>query len=763
MDAKRATLARRIFQRRRGRRPAGRRFGRAPSAPDEPPPKPHRLAPAARFLAAVLLPFLAAAVQRAYWPLIEPFTWFLFYPAAFFSSWLGGARAGILATLESAVLGTLFFMPPDQFFISHGYHALIPAALFAAMGFSFSVVHGRLRTATRELRAATRELTDLFELASDGVFIADPSGRFTDVNSSACRLLGRSRDELVGTTIGDLLRPGQEDRLAADREYMLKTGNVRVGEWEARRKDSSAVFVEVSARILPDGRWQAFVRDISERKRAEDALRRLGELRRRDEFRMALESAANAMLLVDGAGRIVLTNAEAEKLLGYAHGELDGRPLQVLIPDRFKPAHPSQCEGFFRGADGKRSMGAGRVLQTLRKDGSEFPADIGLTRVQLGEETFVAASVIDVSERLAAEQKLLESEERLRLLVQNVKDYAIYMHDANGLVTVWNEGAERIFGYGATEILGRSFTVFYRPEDVAAGADLSDLKAAVERGSLQAEGWRVRKDGSRFLADIVTTPVYGLDGNLVGYGKVVRDLTEIKTAEAALRRTVEDLEGFAYTASHDLRSPLRAIQGYAHFAFDRLKEKADPESLEMLQRISASAVRLDRLIRDVLSYSAISRETVALSAVDLDKIAAHVLNLYPDLKSASLVVRRPLGVVQAQESLMLQIVSNLLVNAVKFVPAGRAPAIEVRTERGAPGKLTLIVSDNGPGIPRVHWERIFKPFQRLPGARGTAGSGIGLAIVKRAVERLGGVIRVESEPRAGTRFIVELTEAGRGG
>jgi signal transduction histidine kinase len=123
-------------------------------------------------------------------------------------------------------------------------------------------------------------------------------------------------------------------------------------------------------------------------------------------------------------------------------------------------------------------------------------------------------------------------------------------------------------------------------------------------------------------------------------------------------------------------------------------------------------------------------------------------------------VARPLGVVLAQESLMLQVVSNLLVNAVKFVPAGRAAAIEVRTAKGAPGKLALIVADNGPGIPRVHWERIFHPFARLPSARGVPGSGIGLAIVKRAVERLGGTIRVESDPCTGTRFTIELSEAG---
>ncbi|MCM2304441.1 MAG: PAS domain S-box protein [Elusimicrobia bacterium] len=742
-DEAQANLARRLFRWVEGPDPSPRRFARAlPAA-----------APASRagFLGAAVLPFAAAAVQAAFWPVIMPFTWFLFYPAAFLAPWIGGPWAGLLAVLESAALGWYYFMPAGK----SGYAALATVGMFSGMGILFCAVHGRLRAVTREWRSASEELAEFFEQASEGIFIADAAGRYLDVNAAGCRLLGRPREAILGRAIAGLIPPAQR-----------KIGGVQVAERDLQRDDGTSVPVEVSSSLLPDGRWQAFVRDITERRRAEDAMRRLAELKRRDEFQMALESAANAMVMVDARGRIVLTNAEADKLFGYARGELVGRSLETLVPERFKGPHRGQCESFFAGGAGKRSMGASRALQALRKDGSEFPADIGLTRVGLEDEKFVVTSVIDVSERIAFEQRLLQSEERLRLLVQNVKDYAIFMHDVEGKVTVWNEGAERILGYRAEEILGHNFSVFYTPEDAAAGRHEADLAAAVERGSLQRDEWRLRKDGSRFLANVVVTPVYGADGRLVGFGKVLRDLTEVRKAEAALkdsaaslRRSVEDLEAFAYTASHDLRSPLRAIQGYAHFARERLKDKSDPETLGMLDRIGGSAIRLDRLIRDVLSYSAIAREEVTLSPIDLDRIVEHVLNLYPNLTAAGLEVRRPLGAVMAQESLMLQIVSNLLVNAVKFVPAGREPAIEVRTEAAGGGKLRLIVEDNGPGIPRVHWERIFKPFERLPDARATAGSGIGLAIVKRAVERLGGRITVESEPCTGTRFTVELEEA----
>jgi len=754
---KRASPPHRLADRVNGRRAAPRRFGRAPSAPDRPTPEPHPLIAAARVVAAVLLPFGVALVQTEYYP---HFTWALFYPAAYFSSRLGGTGAGLAATAVSAFLGQFYFTPPAESWPEHGYYAFVPAALFILMGAIFSVSHGRLKKVTLAWQTATKELDEVVENAPVGIFIADLSGRYTDVNEEACRLLGRTREELLGLRIGDLLRPGQESRLTEDKEFFLRTGASRVGEWELKRGDGSFVPVEVSAGVLPDGRWQAFVRDLSERKRAEEAQLQLAEAQRHDELRIALESAANAMVMVDSRGRIAVSNAEAGRLFGYAPGELTGRSVEDLVPERFRASHPALRDAFVHEAGGKRAMAVGRPLVGRRKDGREFPVEIVLTRVDLAGEKFVVTSVVDLTGRIAVEQRLRESEERLRLLVQSVKGYAIYMHDPEGKVTVWNEGAERLFGYSAGEILGRNIAAFYTPEDIAAGKNESDLKAALERGSLQVETWRVRKDGSRFLADVVMTPVTGRDGTLVGYGKVVRDLTEVRKAEEDLRRTVQDLEGFAYTVSHDLRSPLRAIQGYAHFAQERLKEKADAESLEMLQRISASAVRLDHLIRDVLSYSAIARQQVALAPVDLDKVVSHVVGLYPILQSARLDVARPLGVVLAQESLLLQVVSNLLVNAVKFVPAGRAAAIEVRTERASPGKLTLIVADNGPGIPRVHWERIFQPFARLPSARGVAGSGIGLAIVKRAVERLGGTIRVDSDPCTGTRFTIELSEAG---
>ena len=243
--------------------------------------------------------------------------------------------------------------------------------------------------------------------------------------------------------------------------------------------------------------------------------------------------------------------------------------------------------------------------------------------------------------------------------MQGTRDYAIFMHDPEGRITLWNEGAERILGYRADEILGEQYHRFYPPEDVAAGKPDLDRRAAVERGSFESEGWRVRKDGSRFWAGALISPILGPGGEILGYGKVLRDLTErrkgeeeLKASEARLRQSVLELERFAYTISHDLRSPLRAIQGYSHFLSERLAGRLDPESLGMLQRMGTAAVRLDHLIRDLLSYSAVARTEIHPEEVDLDEILEYMASHYPQLSKASLRIRKPLGRVRVQPSFL---------------------------------------------------------------------------------------------------------------
>ncbi|MBI3774157.1 MAG: PAS domain S-box protein, partial [Gammaproteobacteria bacterium] len=259
--------------------------------------------------------------------------------------------------------------------------------------------------------------------------------------------------------------------------------------------------------------------DLSERKRLEAR------------FRATLESAPTAMLMIDSKGCIALVNLETEKLFGYPRIELLGQAIEILVPERFRTGHPQQRNDFFATPEARR-MGEGRDLYGLRKNGSEFPVEIGLSPVEMDDGTYVLSTIVDITER-----KHLE--ERFQLLIGGVTEYAIIMLDPHGLVVSWNHGAQRIKGYRADEIIGRSFVCFYTPEEIADGVPQRVLKEAQAKGQVEEEGWRVRKDGSRFWANMLLTALKDKTGNLEGYSKITRDLTDRKRQEQRLRATVE--------------------------------------------------------------------------------------------------------------------------------------------------------------------------------------------------------------------------------
>lgn len=240
---------------------------------------------------AMLPPLLSVPLQHVLWPVIQPFAWFLFYPAVFLSSWIGGALAGVVATVISTLLVWWSFVPPEHTLVKEEPRYVLSGAVYVAMGILFSLFHGRLKRATQragealtaarwageKLQAVHQQITRLVEQASDGIFIADIDGRYIDVNSAGCLMLGYAREEIVGTSISDLISPADVERLWQAKEQLLR-GGIQIAEWTLRRKDGTYLPVEVSAKILPDGRWQAFVRDITERKRAENEIRMLARL-----------------------------------------------------------------------------------------------------------------------------------------------------------------------------------------------------------------------------------------------------------------------------------------------------------------------------------------------------------------------------------------------------------------------------------------------------------------------------------------------------
>ena len=251
-----------------------------------------------------------------------------------------------------------------------------------------------------------------------------------------------------------------------------------------------------------------------------------------DERWRLLESAPDAMVIVDATGRIVFVNSQTEGMFGYSRQELVGQPVEVLMPEQVRHGHLRQRTEYI-AAPRTRPMGMGLELRSQRKDGSTFPVEISLSPLEESGGHFVASAIRDITEKKRVEDALRLSEERYRRLVAEVKDYAIFMLDPQGRVNSWNEGAQRIKGYRADEIVGLHFSYFYPSEDIERGKPDEELRIAAWEGRWEGEGWRVRKDGSRFWANVVITALHDEDGKLLGFTKVTRDITEQKRVREA--------------------------------------------------------------------------------------------------------------------------------------------------------------------------------------------------------------------------------------
>lgn len=370
-----------------------------------------------------------------------------------------------------------------------------------------------------------------------------------------------------------------------------------------------------------------------------------------------------------------------------------------------------------------------------------------------GETGSVILRVRDVTARVHVQAELWRSDERFRLVVDAVDDYAIYMLDPSGHVASWNAGAERIKGYSANEIVGRHFSAFFPADDVAAEKPAHALEVASTEGRYREEGWRVRKDGSRFLAHVVITALRDETGSLRGFVKITRDITEARRMVDDLERSNRELAQFAYIASHDLLEPLRMVRSWVGWLDKRFRLKLDAEEERAFGYVTEGAERMQALVRDLLAYSRIGRQDLAAAPIDSARaLASACANLDLVIRETNARIERgDLPVVLADEGQLAQVFQNLLANAIKFRKMGVDPTISITASRRG-GHWLFSVRDNGIGVPAADAARIFQIFQRLHTRAEYAGTGIGLAICERIVERHGGRIWVDTDVAEGTAF-----------
>lgn len=491
-------------------------------------------------------------------------------------------------------------------------------------------------------------------------------------------------------------------------------------------------------------------------------------VRSRDVLYAIVESAPIAMIMVDRGGRIILANAETESLFGYQRGELLGAAVEVLVPQRLRGLHPAFRVGYGVTPEA-RTMGAGRDLFALRKDGSEFPVEIGLNPITTPDGVFVLSAIVNISNR-----KRLEA--RVRLVVESAP-LAMVMINRRGQIELVNAQAEQLFGYPRAELKGKPIEVLvpdrFRGHHPNVREEYFDRPTSRRMGAGR-DLFAVRKDGVEVPVEIGLNPIDTEDGQFVL--SAIVDITERKKLEEAqvalnaelsrsneaLERSNVELRQFAYIASHDLQTPLRGIAGCSQILQRKFGSQLGQDGAELIKRIVEGTTRLQSLIDDLLTCSRVESRARPFEPVDMRAVVDDALRLLEssvqDTRASVMVGALPW--VLGDRAQLVQLMQNLVGNAIKY--HGKAPPqIRINSACNA-NECTISVADNGIGIEPRHRENVFEIFRRLHTQEAYPGNGIGLAICRRVVNRHGGQIWVEGNEGGGSVFLFTARASAEG-
>jgi PAS domain S-box-containing protein len=750
----------------------------------------------------------------------------------------------------------------------------------------------------QDTEAALAQSEERFRMLVEGVkdyaiCLLDADGLITSWNPGAGWMFGYRAAEILGQHLSRFFLPDDQRKGRPARLLHAAAVEGRAEEecWLMRRSGTKFLAsLVVSALRDSQGHLRGFAnvtKDVTDRNTSEEALRQ-SEARKR----AILDTALEAIFYIDHQGTIHEWNRAAEQIFGYAASQALGQHIdELIIPTALRDTYQSRLANYLVTGVGSL-LGRPIELTLARADRSEFRAELSIARVPHEEPPCYAVVLRDISERQTSELALKQSEERFRLLVDGVSDYALYMLDANGCVTLWNAGGQRLMGYNEPEILGRPLACLYTPEDQQAQKPELILQEAAAHGRFEEESWRVRRDGSRFWANSLTTALRDESGRLQGFSRVSRDVTARRMGEEALRKSeqlyhtlaanlphggvlvfdrdlrhlvvegeevlqrlgfpkpmlerktlaeslppelsaqieplyravldgtpaclevpahgrtylvqavplrngegkvhagmvmglditerkeaeerirvlnadlsqrvqdrtaeleaaITELEAFNYSVSHDLRTPLRHIKGFARLLQNSAR-RLDRESRNHLKTIAESADRMGQLLDGLLAFSRMGRTELRKSDVSLDELVrAAQEELEKDAEGRAVEwVIHPLPQVQGDSVLLRQVFVNLLSNALKFTRTRERARIEIGAQESET-EVILFVRDNGVGFDMSYADKLFGVFQRLHSTDEFEGTGIGLANVRRIVQRHGGRTWAEAALDAGATF-----------
>jgi two-component system cell cycle sensor histidine kinase/response regulator CckA len=637
-----------------------------------------------------------------------------------------------------------------------GLPAPARAALYTISTLLLFAVIYRLMKAVAFWRRTEEAYRLIFEDASDAIVIASPALRILQVNARACEVYGCRRAELQSMNLKDLL--AQEEAAAGPLklERVVRNGETALYERQFRQRGGDTVIAEISVRALRDGRVIAIGRDVTARRRVEEAVRGSEAL-----TRSVVYTAVDGIITADEQGTIHSFNPAAERLFGYSAGEAIGENLGMLMEEPDRSRHDWYMRTYIETGK-KKIIGIGREVRAVRKDGTVFPVELAVSEMLLPGRRMFTGILRDITDRKAAEAALRETNAKLQAIIET-SPLAVVTLDLDARVLAWNPAAERMFGWSAVEALNQVLPVVPEPER-------QELLAAVRKGEplLGVEKHRLRKDGSAIEVTLWTAPLHDPAGEVRGVLGMYADVTESKQLEEQLRHAqkMEAVGRLAGGIAHDFNNILTVIAGYGQMIADRGEDEG--VLAEEVQEILKAADHASALTSQLLVFSrrhVVSQESIDLNAVvaKLERMLRRIIG--EDIELAT-VACPDLWQVRADAAQIEQVIMNLAINARDAMPDGGLLVIETanveldaayaRSHVGVKEgeHVMLAVSDTGRGIPPEVRSRLFEPFFTTK-ERGK-GTGLGLSTVYGIVQQSGGDIRVHSEPGKGTCFRIYL-------
>ena len=646
-----------------------------------------------------------------------------------------------------------------------------------------------LTQAIRELEHSEACTRAILDAAVDAIITIDQNGPIESMNPAAERLFGYAASEILGLNVKILMpNPYRQEHDGYLTNY-LTTGIKKIigigREVVGLRKDGSTFPMHLAVSELRIGTQRMFTgiaRDITDLRYA---ISQLQDSESRT--RAVLDAAVDAILTIETNGLVESMNPAAERLFGYPSAEVIGHNVKMLMPEPYRHEHDDYLNNYLTTGQ-RKIIGIGREVLGLRKDGSTFPMHLAVSELHLGDRQMFTGIARDITDLRHAIRQLQDSEARTRTILETAVD-AIITIDERGKVESMNPAAERLFGYPSAEVIGHNVKLLmpepYRHEhdDYLNNYLTTGQKKIIGIGR---EVVGLRKDGSTFPMDLAVSEVrLGMRRLFTG---IVRDISERKQAEEQLRfyagelqsrnadllRSNQELDEFAYIASHDLKEPLRGIHNYATFLLEDYKDKLNEEGSNKLETLRRLTQRMDVLLDSLLEFSRVGRLDFAIRQTDLDDVLEEVLDsLRINLKERNVAVRIPqtLPTIHGDRVRVGEVLRNLITNSMKYndkadkwIEIGHGIDLGLEFQQTKPGEnlirhaTVFYVRDNGIGIPDKHYEAIYRIFKRLHGRdEFGGGTGVGLTIVKKIIERHGGRIWLQSRPGEGTCFYFTLS------